>query len=214
MSDETERLTEHLTGPMTEPMTEALTQRIENPAASPDHVETYVRFGPGVPGRLAPAPDRATAIWRGDVRPAGAGAATETVRRRSRRWILPLTVLILAVAVVIYLLWGRGATPVAVESIGVKAATPTVSCGQTERLTAVITTNGGSGTLTYQWARSDGTHSDVLTQTMNKGEAQATVALLWNFDGPGTYDATATLHILSPGSTSGSARFRYVCGTS
>lgn len=152
--------------------------------------ETYVRFGPGVP------------------------ASTAARERRPRRWILPLTVLILAVAVLIYFLWGRGTTPVAVDSIGVKAATPTVTCGQTERLTAVITTNGGAGTLTYQWTRSDGTRSDVLSQNVSKGDRQATVSLLWDFDGPGTYDASATVRILSPGDASASAAFRYVCDKS
>jgi hypothetical protein len=93
----------------------------------------------------------------------------------------------------------------------VKASTAAVSCGQTEHLSAVIATNGGSGKLTYQWARSDGTTSDVLTQDVNKGQHQTIVALLWNFDGPGSLDATATLHILSPGNASGSAEFHYSC---
>jgi hypothetical protein len=144
------------------------------------------------------------------VRPVGAGE--QAAGRRSRRWILPLTVLILVVAVLIYFLWGRTTTPVAVDSVAVKASAPTVTCGQTEHLTALITTNGGSGTLTYQWARSDGTRSGVLTQDVSKGENQTTVALLWNFDGPGTMNATATLHILSPGNVSGSTEFRYNCG--
>jgi hypothetical protein len=93
----------------------------------------------------------------------------------------------------------------------VRPSAANVTCGQTERLSAVIATNGGSGKLTYQWVRSDGTTSEVLTQNMNKGEHQTTVALLWNFDGYGTLDATATLHILSPGNASGSAAFRYTC---
>lgn len=203
MTDETERLTQRYE---TEDVEQ--TKRLDS-TQDPDQVETYVRFGPGVPAQAAPAPDRATAIWRGEVRPVGNTA--QPAAGRSRRWIMPLTVLILVIAVLIYFLWGRTSDPVAVSSVAVRPSAATVTCGQTERLSAVIATNGGSGKLTYQWVRSDGTTSDVLTQNMNKGEHQTAVTLLWNFDGYGTLDATATLHILSPGNASGSAAFRYTC---
>lgn len=226
MTDETERLTQPFvdqTQPFvdeTQRFEDEQTERLEDveqtqlldTANNPDNVETYVRFGPGVPAQAAAAPDRATAIWRGEVRPVGPGQPP--AERVKRRWIMPLTVLILVIAVLIYFLWGRSSSPVAVDSVAVKASTPTVTCGQTERLNAVITTNGNAGTLTYQWTRSDGTNSDILTQNVNKGEHQATVALLWNFDGPGALDATATLHIISPGNASGSATFRYSCSKS
>ena len=195
----------------------ARTQRLDstngpgssNDPNNPDHVETYVRFGPGVPVQAAPAPDLATAVWRGEVQPVE--TAQQAAARRSRRWILPLTVLILVIAVLIYFLWGRGTNAVTVDSVVVKASTPAVTCGQTERLNALITTNGGAGTLTYQWVRSDGTTSEILTQNMNRGEGQTSVALLWNFDGYGTLDAKATLHIISPGDASGSTTFTYTC---
>jgi uncharacterized protein YjdB len=204
MTDETERLTQRYE---TEDVEQ--TKRLDS-TQDPDQIETYVRFGPGVPAQAAPAPDRATAIWRGEVRPVG-DTARQAAASRSRRWIMPLTVLILVIAVLIYFLWGRASDPVAVSSVAVRPGAATVTCGQTERLSAVIATNGGSGKLTYQWVRSDGTTSEVLTHNMNKGEHQTTVALLWNFDGYGTLDATATLHILSPGNASGSAAFHYSC---
>jgi hypothetical protein len=196
MTDETERLTQRYE---TEDVEQ--TKRLDD-SENPDVVETYVRFGPGVPAQAVPAPDRATAIWRGEVRPVG-DSSQRAAEGRSRRWIMPLTVLILVIAVLIYFFWGRTSDPVAVSSVSVKAPTATVTCGQT--------TNGGSGKLTYQWVRSDGTTSDVLSQNMNKGQHQTTVALLWNFDGYGSLDATATLHILSPGNASGSAAFHYSC---
>lgn len=149
--------------------------------------DEYVRFGPGVPAQ--PTPEN----------------------RSRRRMIIPLMVLILVIGVLIYFLWGRTSSPVAVSSVSVTPSATTVTCGQTEHLSAVIATNGGSGKLTYQWVRSDGTTSDVLTQNVSKGQHQTTVDLLWNFDGPGTFDATATLHILSPGNASGSAAFHYRC---
>ncbi|HTJ66095.1 MAG TPA: SprB repeat-containing protein [Actinospica sp.] len=185
----------------------AETQRFDS-SPNPDQVETYVRFGPGIPA-VVPAPDRATAIWRGEVRPVE--VAQQGPERRAQRWIMPLTVLILVIAVLIYFFWGRTTTSVAVKSVAVTAATASVSCEGSERLTAVLTTNGGSGNVTYQWQRSDGTHSDVLTQNVDKGESKVSVTLLWNFDGYGTLDATATLRVISPGTAAGSATFRYVC---
>ena len=131
MTDETERLTQHITQDITQHITQrfedeevAETQRFDS-EQNPDVVETYVRFGPGVPAQVAPAPDRATAIWRGEVRPVG--TADEAAERRSRRWVLPLTVLILVIAVVIYYFWGRTTNPVAVTSVAVKATTQTVT---------------------------------------------------------------------------------------
>lgn len=175
-----------------------------------DLADTYVYFGPGVP--MPPAPDHATAVWRGEV------AAEEpredralATRRRNQRWILPLTVLILVIAIVIYYLWGRNGTRLAVSSVSVRTSATSLSCGQTERLTGVFTTNGGGGTITYQWLRSDGTESDRLTQTVDSGSRQASVVLAWNFDGYGEFDATATLRVLSPGGAEADARFTYGC---
>ena len=176
---------------------------------------TYVRFGPGVPMPKPPAPDRATALWRGEVGAAGPGADPAlTWRRRTQRWILPLTVLILVIAALIYYLWGRGAgNPLTVEGANVQVSERSVGCGGTERLTAVIPTNGSAGTIAYRWLRSDGTSSELLTQQVTSGERQVSVALDWSFDGRGTIDASATISILSPQAEKATAFFQYHCVT-
>jgi hypothetical protein len=65
---------------------------------------TYVHFGPGVPVPKPSAPDRATALWRGEIGARRCGRRRPAIawRRRTQRWILPLTVLILVIAVLIY----------------------------------------------------------------------------------------------------------------
>ena len=181
----------------------------------PDNTEAYVHFGPGVPVPAAPtppAPDRATALWRGEISPAPpAEDAALALRRRTQRWILPLTVLILVIAVLIYYLWGRGASPLSVNGATVRISAPVLGCGDTERLTATINTNGGAGTIEYQWRRSDGTTSDQLSQSVPSGDRHVSVVLDWNFSGVGVLDASATIDILGPGAGSAAASFMYHC---
>ena len=179
-----------------------------------DNAETYVSFGPGVPMPVAPpAPDRATALWRGEITPSPAPEDTALARRRrTQRWILPLTVLILVIAVLIYFFLGRSpSSALAVTGVTVKPATTVVNCGGTERLTAELTTNGGSGAVEYQWLRSDGTVSDHLTQPVAQGERHVSIVLEWSFEGYGTMDATATFSVLSPGTQRAVANFAYRC---
>jgi len=172
--------------------------------------DTYVHYGPGVP--MPPAVDRATAIWRGDEVPEPEAEDAElAARRRNQRWILPLTVLILVIAVLIYYFFGRDGADLAVSHVGVQGSAGTVGCGETERLTGVFTTDGGAGEITYQWARSDGSTSDPLRQPVARGTRRVTVTLDWNFEGRGTLDATATLRVLSPSDANASASFTYTC---
>lgn len=159
--------------------------------------ETFVHFGPGVP-LLS---DQDTSVNRGE---------------RTQRWILPLTVLILVIAVLIYFLWGRDSGTVAVTGVKVHTSSASITCGQVERLTADISTNGSAGTIDYEWVRSDGASSSHLAQAVNRGQRQASVVLEWNFEGYGALDATATLRILSPkpagdGKSSAAASFTYAC---
>ena len=187
------------------------TERLDDP----DLADTYVHFGPGVPLPPATAPDRATALWRGQISPAPAVEDPVLARRRrTQQWMLPLTVLILVIVVLIYYFWGRHSTDT--SSLVVTGATVEISdtpigCGGTERLTAIIGTNGHAGTINYQWKRNDGTTSNPLSQAVVQGEQQVSVVLEWRFDGYGVLDATATLHILSPGTSSASTSFMYRC---
>ena len=176
--------------------------------------DTYVHFGPGVPAPVPTAPDRATALWRCEVSPAGPVEDPALARRRrTQRWILPLTVLILVLAVLVYVFWGRTTTPheLNVNGVTVQPSAPVLNCDGTERVTAVINTNGGAGTVEYKWQRSDGTTSGEISQPVASGDRHVSVALDWSFDGYGWLDATATIRILGPGAGAASTSFIYHC---
>ena len=182
-----------------------------------DPTDPYVRFGPGVPAGDAPANDRASAVWTGALEPGGATEIEHedealAARRRNQRWILPLTVLILVLAILAYYLWNRSGPGLSVHGASVHAgSTTSVGCGGTERLSGIVLTDGGEGAITYEWLRSDGTTSGPLTQSASRGTQQVAVALEWNFEGYGTFKATATLRVLSPDTASAAASFTYRC---
>jgi len=189
-----------------------MTGETERLNEEPDGAESYVHFGPGVPSPEPPATDRATALWRGEIgRVMPVEDPVVARRRRNQQWILPLTVLILVIAVLIYYLWGRGASPLSVDGATMQISAPVLGCGDTERLTAVINTNGGAGTIDYRWRRSDGTTSAELSQSVPLGDRQVSVVLDWGFSGYGFLDATATIEILGPGAGSAAASFIYHC---
>lgn len=183
----------------------------------PELAETYVRFGPGVPVATAPTTDQATGIWHGVLDEAAAGEVEHedpalAARRRNQRWILPLTVLILVVAMLIYYLWNRTVQDLSVRGASVRVTgTPSLSCGGTEHLSGVVLTDGGRGTFRYEWLRSDGTRTGPLTRAVSRGTRQATVVLDWSFEGYGSFDATATLRVLSPDTAAARASFTYRC---
>ena len=74
-----------------------------------------------------------------------------------------------------------------------------------------MTTNGNPGTLQYRWDRGDGQHSAVLRQTIARGQHSAHLQLSWKFEGPGTYNAVATIHLLQPAPMAATVRFTYHC---
>jgi hypothetical protein len=227
--DQTERMvgeqTERIVGDQTERMPQDRTERMDDERTErmpdgADAADTYVHFGPGVPIAIAPPPDRATAIWRGglleEAGAAGGGTVAATTARTPRsegkRWILPLTVLIIVIAIVAYFLFGRSTNAVSLTGVSVRTSATTVGCSGQETLTGVVTTDGGGGDFTYQWLRSDGTKSEVLRQTVNSGTKVVDVTLVWNFDGIGKLHATAELDILGPGpARKASASFDYNC---
>ncbi|MEU4171082.1 hypothetical protein AB0F46_29905 [Streptomyces sp. NPDC026665] len=162
----------------------------------PDRVEgTLLRFGPGVTADT--------------MRRVGHVPAVVPVRRRTwRRHALPGLVLL---AVVAFLLWHRATPSLEVEDVTVSTASPSPGCEETADITATVTTNGRAGELTYRWVRSDGTSSDVLHEDLTRGQKQASLHLLWTFQGTGRYAAKAELHLLSPAHDTASAKLRYHC---
>ncbi|HEV2634084.1 MAG TPA: hypothetical protein VGX23_02985 [Actinocrinis sp.] len=185
----------------------------ENPAPEPQPQTPdgeYRHFGPGVPGAAGAAPNQAAAVWRGE----GAAAAPPPPKPKRRRafagWLLALAVLGIVLGILGYFYYFG--TPVKVTGATVKGPTTTVGCGQTATVTGTIQTNGDTGSVTYEWIRSDDTGTpDVLTQHFNKGTHQANVTLLWTLKGSGTLKATATLKILTPQQLQSATSFTYTC---
>lgn len=164
----------------------------------------YRHFGPGVPGAAAVGAVGAGAAWRGEV-----PVAEPKRKRRKGGWLLATIVLIVVLAILAW--WYKFGAPIKVTAATAHAQTASVTCGQTETIIGTLTTNGDAGTVTYQWTRSDGTQSAQLQQHFAKGEHSANVSLLWTFSGQGTVNATATLNVISPSSTTAATSFTYSC---
>jgi hypothetical protein len=157
------------------------------------------RFGPGVP----PA---AAAVWHGATAP----QPPQPPRSRwlwLRRYGPALAVL---TAVAAYLLWLYGGPRVSVTGVEVSVASQP-GCGQRADVVGLIRTDGRPGTIVYRWLRSDGTDSPEMTERVTRGQREAEVHLLWQFEGEGRMDATAELRVTSPARHTASASFTYAC---
>lgn len=132
---------------------------------------------------------------------------TVRYRRRKRGWAG--TTLVLAVAG--YLVWSSFEPDLEVTNLTVAADRLVVPCEGIARISARAQSNGGSGTIRYRWMRSDGTNSGTLRQSAARGQKYILLPMRWTFHGRGTYDATATMEILSPSSRTASVHFIYRC---
>ena len=166
------------------------------PAVPPPRPVELVRFGPGVPAVIAAAP---VAVPE--------PAAPPQRLRRSRALNIALTVA-LAVAVV-WLLWPAGSLHV--RGVSVRATPAVVACEQTAQVVATVRTDGNAGRLHYRWSRNDGVGSGTLVQSLARGQHSVELRLTWSFHGPGTYNARATVQLLSAGNRAATVNFRYVC---
>ncbi|MFF4563663.1 hypothetical protein [Streptomyces sp. NPDC001435] len=170
-------------------------------ATRPDRVEgTVLRFGPGVTAAVAHRTH--------STLPVVPQTATPPRHRRLRRHALPTLVLICVIA---FLLWQRLGPSVQVRTVAVTARPTAVGCDDTADIVGVVTTNGRPGKLSYRWIRSDGTTSDVLRETVTRGQKRARLHLLWTFQGKGDYQAQAELRILSPTHRTVATQLTYDC---
>jgi len=161
---------------------------VEPPAAAPGDL---VRYGPGVPAGLTAASAGLTAehIWRG-------GGTPGPRRRRTRLgkilgWALT-AVLLTASGVLLYQRFHHVPlqdTGVAILGSGSPACRVTV--------TGQITTNGGQGTLTYQWLFPTGPPS-TLHQSLSAGQSTVDVQATVIGSGHGTAPQRVWLRVLQP----------------
>ncbi|WP_433570499.1 hypothetical protein [Streptomyces sp. CA-251247] len=190
-----------------------LVQRVR-PDAEPDRVEGEVlRFGPGVTAlaRDRVAHNSTAAVWHGGTlagRPEDGRPPEKPRRGGLRRYTLAGVVLL---AVLAFLAWQRFGPGLAVQDVSVRTVTEGPGCDGTADVVGVVDTNGRPGTLTYRWARSDGTTSGLLTEKLTRGQERARLHLLWTFHGSGEYRARAELRIVSPSPRTADVRFAYSC---
>jgi hypothetical protein len=160
--------------------------------------DVTLRFGPGVPAGLA-------GVWR-EGTPRG-----RPLYRRIAGGLLTLGLAVLTGLVVWWLL--RAGPSVQVTGVTVSAPSDVRPCGATTTVVGVIHTNGGRGTVSYRWRRSDGQNSGVFTDDVPRGRHSIRVPLRWTVRGAGDLHAVATLEVLGPKSADGTASgaFDYRC---
>ncbi|GAA1993258.1 hypothetical protein [Kitasatospora viridis] len=189
-------------------VTASLSATAELPGGDrPGGEEGLRRFGPGVPAAAVEVPPRVAALWQGDEE--SGSASGKPAGRRFKRWLVPVLILL---AVLAFLLWQWRPHPLTVTGLSVRSSTAAQGCDSTAVVTGTLDTNGGSGTVTYRWHRSDGTVSADLTQTVARGSRHTDVVLRWTFEGKGSMTATATLDVLSPTPRTAATTFTYACG--
>ncbi|RCG27342.1 hypothetical protein DQ384_26950 [Sphaerisporangium album] len=164
---------------------------------APTAASGEMRFGPGVPSDTT-----AAQIWRAGQQQQLTVAAKDRLggrppRRRRRAgtlWTGVLFVLILALGLY---LWTQRAAPLSVQAVDVRAPKPK-GCDVTVNVVGVLTTNGSSGQVSYQWWRSDRKEPIEQTDTIPSGSTTYELHFPWKVKGEGTQKYTARLRVLSP----------------
>jgi hypothetical protein len=151
------------------------------------------------------------------VTPPSSGGARSASRRfwgRATRILSGLATVVLIGAAVwtAWQWWQHLRDKVQVASVAVAPAQVLDGeCDVQYDIVGTITTNGKAGIVSYEWVRSDGQNSGTLKQSVGAGQTSTTVHLHWEFTGEGAMNATATLRVLAPTQTEGSAQIPYSC---
>ncbi len=189
------------------------------PTISPAELETrlgkrneeVLRFGRGVASPRPPQEPAPTPAWRGSTAPY---PVTERSHRSRKRLISIFSGLITVVilAIVGYFVVQR-LTPLQITSVavGIAQPLPANACDIRVDVIGTVTSNGGGGSFTYRWVRSDGAATQIFTETVPFGTKTTQVHLFWQFGGQGSLKAKATLEILSPQTAEISTEFTYNC---
>ncbi len=174
------------------------------------------RFGPGVPvAARADAVVTAEEVWRtglpgtgsAGTGPAGTGPAGRW--RRARRWAGTgvSVALIIASVAVIWLRTHHG--PLGVSGVTI---TGQAKSGCTVDVDGRISTNGGSGTVSYEWLFTPSASApQALRQTVGAGQDAVYVTAAVQGSGHGTVAQQVTLRVLGPGTGSATARVVLSC---
>ena len=180
-------------------------------AAAPQPPESeVVRYGPGVPVSQAAvsagqAGVAAEGVWRTGRRP---GPPPGRSRLRRRLGLLLTVILLVAAGVVVYLRFFDHPT---LHVTGVHISPPTRT-GCTVDVTGRIDTNGGAGTVSYQWVFRPQTQApQPLKQSVGAGQHQVYVTVAVEGQGHGTRSQLVTLDVLSPGTGTASTAVTISC---
>ncbi|WP_344056233.1 hypothetical protein, partial [Sphaerisporangium rubeum] len=167
-----------------------------------------LRFGPGVPVDTA-----AAQIWRSGRDQATVHSVDRKRRKKRRGGVLGSGLIFLLILAAAVYLWFQRGDPLAVTAVDVRAP-KAKGCDVTVNVIGVITTNGSSGEVTYEWLPS-GRKPVRHTDTVESGKTTHEVKLEWEIGGEGTKRLTARLRVLSPVSDQGpledKASFTYKC---
>jgi hypothetical protein len=179
-----------------------------------------VRYGPGVPGPAPGAAPAASAAFSAAPVAAAAPTAEEVWRhgrsdgrqRRPRpllRWLSPAlsVILLIASAVVIYVRLHH--SPLGVDAVAVTR----VTSGCTVDVTGRISTNGGSGVVSYEWTfQPQLIAPQPMSQSVAAGQSAVYVTAAIDGERHGSLAQTVTLRVLGPGAgRAASARAVITC---
>ncbi|MEA2684451.1 MAG: eukaryotic-like serine/threonine-protein kinase [Chloroflexota bacterium] len=120
---------------------------------------------------------------------------------RLRRLLLPLVVLVIIGAAGFYFVTRNGG-PALLATAAEASVQPPKGGGHCPKATYLfvgkIRTNGGAGTIKYQWTQPDGSAAQPTEQLVAKGDGVITVTLSFTYTGDGSTDGDAFLTVLSP----------------
>jgi hypothetical protein len=194
------------------PESSAAAGRLQAPdtAAPQPPASEVVRYGPGVPASQAAvsagqAGVAAESVWRSGRPP---GPPPGRARLRRRLGLLLTVILLVAAGVVVYL---RFFDHPSLHVTGVEMLRPTRT-GCTVDVTGRIDTNGGAGTVSYQWVFQPQTQApQPLNQSLAAGQHAANVTIAVEGQGHGTVSQLVTLDVLGPGTGTASTTVTISC---
>jgi hypothetical protein len=117
-----------------------------------------------------------------------------------RNLLILLVVVVLIAGGAFYFINKNLGPTVAVTAVEAGTSQPVGHCPSTTFLfTGKIHTNGGGGSITYQWTQPDGTKAASTEQQVDKGANEVTVTLQFTYSGNGSADGNqAQLKVLKP----------------